>query len=181
VNDKPRQPTKEELADRIEYARQLLASGRLKSQIKRALRKQYGDLDHRTIERYLARAREQILLAIHAEKVHQRAYAFALYCSVLADPKASVRDRIAAQERIDKLLGLEEKAPDDPTHLLEKLGIDPAEVRPVAPGDVPPEPVAIQGPVVGPGPVLAGPDPLRGTDPAGAVVVEAGPDRPGPV
>ena len=47
-----------------------------------------------------------------------RADALAFYESVLADPSRTVRDKVKAQERIDKLLGLEDKSNQPPLEVV---------------------------------------------------------------
>ena len=79
---------------------------------------------HVTIERYLTRARGHAadLTSRTAESPGRRRSAF--YESVLADSKASIRDKVRAQERIDKLLGLEDKTNQPPLEVV--LGQLPA-------------------------------------------------------
>jgi hypothetical protein len=172
-------PTTDELEERTEYVRTLLLQRHPTSVIKRLVRQRYRDLAARTIQNYIARARQLLLIDVHRAKVDQRALSLATYESIIAKSRASDVAIIKAQERIDKLLGLEERIPDDPRYLLEQLGIRPEEIAALPETELSPEPVALQGPVAGPGPVRPGPDPLCGTDPAGAVVAEAVPDRPG--
>jgi len=103
----PRQPSKAELAERIEFVRALVSRRCLTSVIKAEFRSQFGDATHETILRYVSRARVQILADAARGRDEMRAESLAFYNGMLADPGASHRDRIRAQERIDKLLGLE--------------------------------------------------------------------------
>src|SRR3989304_1107078 len=54
-----------------------------------------------------ARGRTIMLAEIARAKTELRAESLALYRAIIAEPKASNRDKIKAQERIDKLLALE--------------------------------------------------------------------------
>jgi hypothetical protein len=106
-------PTKEQLEERIERTREMLASGLQKRVIKRRLAKRYG-VNPRTCETYLARARELIVQASGRARPEWRAESLAFYESVIADRLASTRDKVKARERIDKLLGLEDKSTGNP-------------------------------------------------------------------
>jgi hypothetical protein len=116
---KGRRPTTEDIAERIELCRSLLLRRVPKGTIKKAFRQRFGvDIDHTTIERYLLRAREAMLTDLTRGRQNHRAGALAFYESVLADHTASVRDKVKAQERIDKLLGLEDKSNQPPLEVV---------------------------------------------------------------
>jgi hypothetical protein len=116
---KGRKPTTEEVAERIELCRSMLLRRVPKSTIKKAFRQRFGqDIDHGTIERYLTRAREAMLDDLTRGRQTHRAGALAFYESVLADHTASLRDKVKAQERIDKLLGLEDKSNQPPLEVV---------------------------------------------------------------
>jgi hypothetical protein len=116
---KGRRPTTEEVAERIELCRSLLLRRVPKATIKKAFRQRFGgDIDHTTIERYLLRAREAMLEDLTRGRQTHRAGALAFYESVLADHSASLRDKVKAQERIDKLLGLEDKSNQPPLEVV---------------------------------------------------------------
>src|SRR4051812_43598463 len=122
-----RKPTTEEIAERIELCRSMLLRRVPKSTIKKAFRQRFGaDIDHGTVERYLTRAREAMLADLTRGRQTHRAGALAFYESVLADPAAAVRDKVKAQERIDRLLGLEDKSNRPPLEVV--LGQLPAPV-----------------------------------------------------
>jgi hypothetical protein len=131
-----RRPTAAELDERLELTYRLLAAGARKSAVKRALRQRFGPLHHTTAERYLRRARERMLIELREDRESHRAAAYGFYRSVIADPRASIRDRLAAA-RIDKLLGLEIKFPASPLALLEALGLDPDDVLALAASHAP--------------------------------------------
>jgi hypothetical protein len=122
-----RNPTADETAERIELCRSMLLRGVPKFTIKRAFRQRFGaDIDHATIERYLTRAREGMLADLTRGRQTFRAGSLAFYESVKADPTATVRDKVKAQERIDKLLGLEDKSNQPPLEVV--LGQLPAPI-----------------------------------------------------
>src|SRR5262249_2759293 len=121
-------PTRDESAERIEYVRSLLIQHHPPSVIKRMVRTKYRDLSTRTILVYMSRARDLILVQAREEKLFQRALSLGPYEPVIRENQADPLARIKAQERIDKLLGLEEKSPKAPTALLERLGIRPDEI-----------------------------------------------------
>ena len=114
-----RKPTTDEIAERIELCRSMLLRRVPKSTIKRAFRQRFGaDIDHGTIERYLTRAREAMLIDLTRGKQALRADSLAFYESILADSKAPCRDKVRAQERIDKLMGLEDKSNQPPLEVV---------------------------------------------------------------
>lgn len=73
-----------------------------------------------SIERILSRAREALASRINKSRTDHRGEAYALYDSILNDPMASIKDKLYAQERIDKLLGLEVKQADIPVEMDQK-------------------------------------------------------------
>jgi hypothetical protein len=114
-----RKPTTDEIAERIELCRSMLLRRVPKSTIKKAFRQRFGaDIDHGTIERYLTRAREAMLIDLTRGKQALRADSLAFYESILADPNAPYRDKVRAQERIDKLMGLEDKSNQPPLEVV---------------------------------------------------------------
>ena len=66
-----------------------------------------GALTPRQRSGVLAEARRLLVDRLRREKDEHRAEALAHYEAVLADEKASVRDRLTARRRIDQLLGLD--------------------------------------------------------------------------
>ena len=66
-----------------------------------------GTLTLRQRSGVLAEARRLLVDRLRREKDEHRAEALAHYEAVLADDKASVRDRLTARRRIDQLLGLD--------------------------------------------------------------------------
>jgi hypothetical protein len=92
---------------RVELVRRLLVRRVRLGQLKRAVRAEVGlDLDHRTIQRYIDRARQE-LLASTGRSIHDhRAESLALYETILGDPESTRQERIQAQRSIDHLLGL---------------------------------------------------------------------------
>jgi hypothetical protein len=103
--------TAEEVCERVEFTRELLAAGRNFGEIKRQLRAKFGEIGHRQIARYVARAREKNLKVLGIPRPEAVADSYNFYLSVIADPKATDRDRLQARLLIDKLLGLQLKLP----------------------------------------------------------------------
>ncbi|HEV3023438.1 MAG TPA: hypothetical protein VGX76_13280 [Pirellulales bacterium] len=148
----PSRPTDDELEDRIERTRCLLAAGNRKADVKKALIAAYG-VCARTCENYIARAREKILEGTGKPKDEHRAEALAFYETLKTSPESPVVAKIKAQERIDKLLGLE--APQKLEHagadgqpltfaaLLLASQAPPAEETATAPSEPMPEPLDI--------------------------------------
>jgi hypothetical protein len=122
-----RRPTTDEIAERVELCRSLLLRRVPKGTIKKAFRQRFGaDVDHTTIERYLQRAREGLVADLARGRQVHRAEALGFYESILADPAVPPRDKVRAQERIDKLLGLEDKSNQPPLEVV--LGQLPAPI-----------------------------------------------------
>ena len=124
--------SQEEVIRRVEYTIHLLRQGpHLKSRIIKKLKEKYG-IQWRMANKYLTAAREHILLHLEDVKEHHRADSLSLYEGVLTNPKATPLEKIKAQERIDKLLGLEAPVLISSTHVftgvmgknLESLDLD---------------------------------------------------------
>lgn len=98
--------TRAELVERVALVKKMLCGGYAKCDVKRLIASKFG-VDFRTIERYLARARREILDDIGIPKDEHQGNSLTFYKSVLSDPKARNFEKLKAQERIDKLLGLE--------------------------------------------------------------------------
>jgi len=91
--------------ERVDFTESLMASGLRKYEIKQKLREKYN-VEFRTAERYMARARERILAGLRETRDDYRADAIAFYRSVIANAEAPVKDKIRAQEGLSRLLGL---------------------------------------------------------------------------
>lgn len=102
---KNRRPTEQEHAERINRTKTYLSSGMTKGEIKKELNREFG-VNHRTVERYLARAREILIFELRENNDSHAARSLGFYRSVLGNPNVSIRDQIRAQERIDFMLGL---------------------------------------------------------------------------
>jgi hypothetical protein len=90
---------------RVDECRALLERHLTKSEIKKAITAKY-DVDGRTVERYLSRARDLIVLEISETRDYFRSQSLAVYRSVLKNPDATLKEKILAQRQIDHLLGL---------------------------------------------------------------------------
>jgi len=148
---KPVKPSAEELRDRVEFTVFLLSRRLYKCDIKRILKKRYN-VEFRACEDYLARARKILLEDTGRTREQHRIESLRLYESIVAGDGSSVRDILHAQERIDKLLGLEAPQKHDVTtnHRAEDLSDDElaaiiaAERSPGGQGNHPPSPGPIQ-------------------------------------
>lgn len=102
--------TNEEFEDRVEYVMELEAAALLPGQIKRELREKYGDVSKSQIAEYVGRARAR-LQESHKEKAEELAKkAISRYEAIIRDPSTDANARIRAQERIDKIWGVEAPA-----------------------------------------------------------------------
>jgi hypothetical protein len=96
----------------------MLSEGFYDGEIKRAVAAKYN-LSPRTVERYLRRARDQIIAESGRPLVEHQTKSLAFYCAVrrgtmtVQGPTgpimqiATISERLRAQERIDQLMGLE--------------------------------------------------------------------------
>lgn len=101
-----RKPTRDEMRVRITAAVEMLAvKGWKKFQIKAAFKKQWG-CGPRTVERYLTKARAILRAEAGKSDEDHLSESYAFYKSVLANDKATLREKTKAQENLDKLLGL---------------------------------------------------------------------------
>jgi len=80
--------------------------------VHRLLLRKYG-IKSRTAQKCVARARQRILEKTLKSKSDHKIDALAFYDQILRNKEATVREKILAQERIDKLLGLESPARQD--------------------------------------------------------------------
>lgn len=106
-----RKPTNEELHKRVRTVFDWLCSGKREHEIERLLRAEPHNLSKRSAIRYLARARDMLVAETKRSREEHRAESLATYRAILDDPESEPRDRVRAQERIDKLLGLEIHSP----------------------------------------------------------------------
>src|SRR3989304_2300566 len=95
---KGRKPTRIEYDQRIELTYQLLAKGQRPSVIARAVEQKFGGATKTVKDQYLSRARTIMLAEIARAKTELRAESLALYRAIIAEPKASNRDKIKGQE-----------------------------------------------------------------------------------
>jgi hypothetical protein len=108
--DKPervrsRKHTRYEVERIVHFTSALVAGGLRKGDVKDALRAEYG-LNYRSAENYLSRARKLLRDRLDIDTEDHRAGALAFYKSVLADPKAHIREKLWAQDSIVRLLAL---------------------------------------------------------------------------
>ena len=100
-------PTEKERERRIGATAELLARGVRKGDICRVIAARF-DCSPRSVDRYLRHARANLIAELDEgdTQIH-RARSLDVYRSVLRDQEASHHERLNAQTRIDKILGLE--------------------------------------------------------------------------
>lgn len=97
----------DEIDERVEYIMELEAQALLPGQMKRAFREKYGDVSKSQIAEYVGRARARVQES-HKERVEELGKkAIARYEAIIRDPATDPNSRIRAQERIDKIWGVE--------------------------------------------------------------------------
>ena len=101
-----RKPDKKEHQKRIKMCVELLTRGFRDGEIKREVSTRY-DCSPRTVERYLRRAREELALELGAPRAEHKARSLDQYRAILRTGGLAPALLIKAQERIDKLMGLE--------------------------------------------------------------------------
>lgn len=87
--------------------------GTIKAAVKLLIEKAKLEWDHRKYEGIANDARELMRMAAGETRETAREKAIAFYENVLRDEGVDARTKIAAQERLDKLLGLESKHDKD--------------------------------------------------------------------
>lgn len=96
-----------EVARRVSWVELMLRQGPLTFfQLRRMVRKKYG-VGKTCAGNYIVAARKRLVVALNQEREYHKAHSLAFYQGMQMDPKADPRTRIYAQERIDKLLGLD--------------------------------------------------------------------------
>ncbi len=99
--------------ENIEFVADLIIVGTRKHEIIRVIRLWLGPgpngkfISTGIVERLLTLARESLVEATALTRKEHRAVALDFYKSILRNPDANLRDKLNAQKRIDKLLGLE--------------------------------------------------------------------------
>ncbi|WP_417390336.1 hypothetical protein [Gimesia sp.] len=104
----------------VRLIKKMIGRGSLVTEIKTAIAGEF-QLSRRSVERYITRARSEMLNEVEQSLEHHRADSFYFYRSVIDSPKATERDRLRARERIDRLLGLDTKAVPRKKAWLRKL------------------------------------------------------------
>jgi len=104
--EKKKRATKEEKEEIQTHVLRLLAGGNYPSDIKRVIASKY-EMSPRSVEGYISRARADLLEQIGIRTEEHRANAYGFYRSMMKNKKLAPKDRLKAQERIDRLLGLE--------------------------------------------------------------------------
>lgn len=103
-----RKSTAAQMDARVDWVETLLREGPLfKHQLIKRIKKKYP-VTTRTAETYISRARDRLNIRVREAKDFHRGNSLAFYEGMVADPKVPERIRLLAQERIDKLLGLDQ-------------------------------------------------------------------------
>ena len=98
--------TEAEMEERIALTADLLALHYHKTQIRATIIARYG-ISGSTAEKYLARARAKLRALLDGDIEEHRSKSLTVYAKVVRDPQATPREKVLAQQRIDKILGLE--------------------------------------------------------------------------
>lgn len=100
-------PTHEDYEQRVAYAEFLLSRRLYKCDIKRLLFKKFN-VCARSSETYLSRARANLRDKTGKTRAEHQIESMQFYESVLVGPDSTLGERMVAQSRIDRLLGLED-------------------------------------------------------------------------
>lgn len=100
-------PTVEEYEQRVAYAEFLLCRRIYKCDIKRLMKKKFN-VTARAVEDYLSRAKAKLRDRSGKTRAEHQIDSLQFYESVLNGPDSTLRDRMDAQSRIDRLMGLED-------------------------------------------------------------------------
>ncbi|QDU11626.1 hypothetical protein [Gimesia aquarii] len=118
--------SKEQQIQLVQLVKHLLSLGKHPLEIKRAVTLEFN-LSTRSINRYIARARHEMVERLEVPIEQLRAESFFFYVSVINDAKSTQRERLRARERIDKLLGLDKPAQSRGS--LWQLNLTPADIQ----------------------------------------------------
>ena len=99
-----RRMTKEQRALILRLIKKMFGLGKYASEIKTSIANQFH-LSPRSVERYITSARREMVARVETSLEEHRADSYYFYRSIIDSPEASIRDRMHARERIDKLLG----------------------------------------------------------------------------
>jgi len=103
--------TKKEMEDRIQFAMKLICDGRQTWEIRRRFKEKYAGrngkpIASRTINGYLARARERLLESVEISKVEMSSQLAAILHQTITDPAATVRDKQRGVKLLADLFGI---------------------------------------------------------------------------
>ena len=108
---KPRKPyvkpTQADIDERVEYVLEMMIAGKAKGVIVKTGKEKW-DVSTRTIESYISRAQGKMVEASNKPKEVLRKEAISVYQAIIDNKESRAIDVIKAQERIDKLHGLEQ-------------------------------------------------------------------------
>ncbi|WP_417389690.1 hypothetical protein [Gimesia sp.] len=98
--------TREQRHHLLQTIKALLGMHKHPSEIKRVVSKEF-QLSPRSVERYITRARREMVESVTVPLEQMRAEAYHFYLYKLSNTKLSEREQIRCRERMDKLLGLD--------------------------------------------------------------------------
>jgi hypothetical protein len=103
--------TRVEMENRIQFAMQLICDGCQNWEVIRRCKEQYAGRDgrpisRRSINRYVARARERLLQSVDIGKDEMAAQLAAILHRTISDPAATVRDKQRAVKLLADLFGI---------------------------------------------------------------------------
>jgi hypothetical protein len=110
-------PTEKEQEARVRAAIAMLRKGKYKHEIKHYFSEKWR-LSPRTVERYLTRARDQIVTEENTDRDEQRALSASFYRKMAQDRAVPAGSRLFARKRIDELYGL-----DAPKKLMQSVDV----------------------------------------------------------
>ncbi|WP_417386945.1 hypothetical protein [Gimesia sp.] len=110
----------------LEAVKMLLGLHRHPSDIKRAISKEY-QLSPRSVERYITRARNEMVESLTIPLEQLRAQSFQYYLYKLQHADLSEREQIRCRERMDKLLGLD--CPTQPRQKRRWRNLTPEKIK----------------------------------------------------
>lgn len=101
----PGRTPEKEVEERVDYTVTLLKAKLYPGEIKKVLKGKYG-VSARTCENYLSRARQILIEETDKTKEEHIADAYVTYNKVLRSKASSDKDKLLAQNSLNKLLGL---------------------------------------------------------------------------
>lgn len=105
----------------VDHVAELIGQRFRRSQIKIALREIDPNISYCTIQKIIALARRKIIATYGISPEQFKSEAIEFYSHIIREKKFPLRYRLQAQERLDKLIGLESFRVEDPQQFIEKI------------------------------------------------------------